>query len=65
MYGFSRREELQNNSTLRPPGSHKRIESLIYVEYDLNRPIYPPKDKFVGFKVRLKQEKYAMLIWLG
>jgi hypothetical protein len=65
MYGFSRREEPQNNHTLRPPGSNEGIESLIYVESDLNRPIYPPKEKFVGFKVRLKQEEYAMLIWLG
>jgi hypothetical protein len=65
MYGFLRREEPPNNSTLRPPGSYEGIESLIYVEFDLNRPIYPPKEEFVGFKVRLKQKKYAMLIWLG
>ena len=47
-----------------PPGSHEWIESWIYIGSHLNRPIYPPEEKF-GFKPRFEQEKYAMLMCLG
>ena len=47
-----------------PPGSHEGIESWIYIGSHLNRPIYPPEEKF-GFKPRFEQEEYAMLMCLG
>ena len=51
------------NSFFGSPGSHKWIESWIYIGSHLNCPIYPLEDKF-GFKLRFEQEEYTMLMCL-
>jgi hypothetical protein len=62
----SREERSRGGPPPGPPGSHEWIESSIYMGSHLNRPIYPPEEKFVWFQTPIQTGgvRHANVPWM-